>query len=48
MNERKFFGILVLLFALSIYVKAQDENPNLITNRNSVSFETSSTFLSPA
>lgn len=48
MNERKFFGILVLLFVLSIYVKAQDENLNLITNRNSVSFEASSTFLSPA
>lgn len=44
MNKKKIIGILVLLFALSISIKAQNDNPNLITSGNSVSFEASSTF----
>lgn len=48
MNGRKIFGILVLLlFALSIPVMAQDDNPNLVIGRNRVSIEASSAFSGP-
>lgn len=48
MNTKKIFGIMVLLFALSISIMAQDDNPNLITIGSRVSYEASSTFPSPA
>ena len=46
MGKRKIFGILIL-FALSISIIAQDDNPNLLTGGNRVSFEASSTFPNP-
>jgi alpha-mannosidase len=48
MNKKTIFGILVLLFALSIQVMAQNNNPDLITRGNRVTFEASSMFPSPA
>lgn len=48
MNTRKIFGALSFLFALSISIMAQEENPNLMTSRKRVAFEASSTFPSPA
>lgn len=47
MDKKKIFGILIS-FALSISITAQDDNPNLLTGKNKVSFEASSTFPSPA
>ena len=44
MTEKKIFGILVLLFALSISIMAQNDNPNLITEENGVTIEASSVF----
>ena len=54
MDKKKIFGILILIFALSIPIMAQNDNPNLITrgNRSSrgnrVTFDASSMFPSPA
>ena len=48
MNKKKIFGILVLLFALSISIMAQNDNPNLIADGKIASFDASSIFPSPA
>jgi len=47
MNDRKTFWTLILFLIISISTIAQDDNPNLITGANGVSFEASSTFPVP-